>query len=82
MFFQIAAARTCQLAEDRPYLGRWLRPGKDFIRFSRAGFLETLEEVLNNPTLQEQVAESARRAVEREHGFLHRVQKIIEVAGL
>jgi hypothetical protein len=81
-FFQIPAARTCQLAEDRGYFRDWLDPGVDYIEFSEENFLEVLERVLNDRSLCQSVAAHGRRTVERSHSFTRRVERIIENMGL
>jgi len=78
-FFQIPAARTCQLAEGRDYLRRWLKPGEDYIAFSEHDFLEVLEDVLKDTARAQEVAATGRRTVEERHAFTHRVERIIEV---
>jgi hypothetical protein len=81
-FVQIPAAGTCQLAEDREYLAEWLEPGKDYVQFPRTGFIDTLEELLRNPELQECVARRGQETARRHHGFINRVQRILAAEGL
>jgi len=53
MFFAIPASGTCQMAERKSYLHRWLTPGKDYAEFDDGNFLDVLADLLADEKKQD-----------------------------
>lgn len=77
MFFAIPACGTCQIAENRGYLARWLRPEIEYCAVDWANFSETIENLLNNPVRRKQIADAGYQA-SRDHTFTKRVEQILK----
>jgi len=81
-FMLVPAMGTCQLADRREFLSRWLTPGTHFEWFEEGRMLPCLEELLADPDRVRAAAEEGRREVLAQHTYRHRVQTILGHLGL
>lgn len=79
-FFAIPGGRSCQVAENRDYLGRWLEPGREYVPFQPDRLIETVSALLDNPARVEEVAAAGHERAAREHTFQARLRQITEIA--
>ena len=80
MFFGIPGCRVCQVAEDCEYLGRWLKPGHEYVAVNSANFVGVLTELLRNNSEIERIS-AAGFAASAKHTYVARVRQILTECG-
>jgi hypothetical protein len=80
MFFAIPGCRVCQVAEDREYLGQWLRPGTEYIAVNSTNFVGVLTELLRDNGEVERIS-AAGFAASAQHTYTARVRQILTECG-
>lgn len=78
-FVAIPACRTCQVAEKRDYFSLLFEPQKEYQEFQENTFLETLDDVLADPTRCESIAELGLSRAVRSHTTLARAKTMVSV---
>ncbi len=82
MFFAIAGAGSCQVAQGYPHLSKWLSPNQEFIPFERDNLLTVLRTLLGDKAKTRTVTADGLRRASAEHTFTARVKRIIELLGI
>ncbi|NPV04878.1 MAG: hypothetical protein HPY67_09115 [Syntrophaceae bacterium] len=78
MFFAIPATATCQLAEAKPYLHKWLVPWMDYAECFDNNFLDVLSDLLVNNEKRQALACQGHES-SRSHTFVRRLTNILEI---
>ena len=78
MFFAIPACGSCQVTDDRAYLGNWLREGTDYFPARADDFLAVLEWLLSDGRARAHIAREGRRAAAG-HSYQARTSHIVEM---
>jgi hypothetical protein len=80
MFFAIPGSGTCQVAEQKPHLAKWLRPGLDYAAFAEETFLDDLGRLLESPRELARISREGELA-SSQHTYERRVATILDRIG-
>jgi spore maturation protein CgeB len=78
MFFAIPASGSCEVTDERPQLGHWLRQGVEFVAAGEEGLLRATEDLLRDEPRRARIAEAGRNAA-RSHTFAARAALIVDL---
>jgi spore maturation protein CgeB len=81
--FELASIGVPQVVDPRRDLGKYFTPGQDLLVFHDAAELRhSVERLIHEPHSAEALGESARRAAISRHTYMHRMKRILDVAGI
>jgi spore maturation protein CgeB len=81
--FELAAIGVPQVVDPRRDLDRYFVPGQDLLVFRDAAELRSsVERLIHEPPSAEALGESARRTALGRHTYMHRMKRVLDVAGI